>query len=99
MNVAKHRFGIIAVVVMALATWGGLLLLKSHTTDVPSFIRDPVEFFVAPGVTVWWFVLGGPFRNLPRSAGDIALAASANAMLWWLAGRSVVALARILWRR
>jgi len=49
---------------------------------IPSAIRNPFFDFVQPGVTVWWFVLGGPFRSAPSSPFGIAVAAAANAALW-----------------
>ena len=55
-------------------------------------LRNPLSDFVQPGVTVWWFVLGGPFRVAPSSAGGIAFAAVANAVLWLAAIWVVVAL-------
>jgi hypothetical protein len=52
---------------------------------IPSLVRTPLSYFVQPGVTVWWLVLGGPFRTVPYSATGIAFAAAANALFWLLA--------------
>jgi hypothetical protein len=60
------------------------LALLSSGQVMPSVVRDPVSDFVQPGVTVWWFVLGGPFRTGPSSPGGIVFAALANATFWLL---------------
>jgi len=49
---------------------------------IPSAVRNPLSEFVQPGVTIWWLVLGGPFRVAPYSPGGIAFAALANAAFW-----------------
>ena len=49
---------------------------------IASVVRNPLSVFVEPGVTIWWFVLGGPFRTAPASLGGIAFAAAANAAFW-----------------
>jgi hypothetical protein len=53
--------------------------------------------FCTVGVTVWWFVLGGPFRSAPSSPAGIAFAA-ANAALWLLVLLFVVAVVRAVRR-
>lgn len=58
------------------------LALLSSAWVIPSIVRDPLSGFVQPGVTVWWFVLAGPFRSAPSSPASIAFAAILNAMLW-----------------
>jgi len=67
---------------------------------MPSVLTNPLFDFVQPGVTVWWFVLGGPFRSAPSSPGGIAFAAATNAVLWllvlWLAAAVVGAVRRMV---
>lgn len=60
------------------------LALLASSRVMPSIVRAPLSDFVQPGVTVWWFVLGGPFRTGPTSPGGIVFAALANAALWLL---------------
>jgi hypothetical protein len=48
----------------------------------------------APGTTIWWLTLGGPFRTVPTTAGGIAFAGLANAASWLVAARLIVALFR-----
>ncbi len=60
--------------------------------------RSPLSEFVQPGVTVWWFVLGGPFRSAPFSPTGIAFAAITNAALWLLVLWFVVAIVRAIRR-
>lgn len=67
--------------VLAIASGGALAWLASSAV-IPSLVRDPMSDFVQPGVTIWWLTLGGPFRNGPDTAGGIAFAAVANALLW-----------------
>jgi hypothetical protein len=80
---------LIAAAVLAIASAGALALLASGKV-IPSVVRNPLFDFVQPGVTIWWFVLGGPFRSAPSSATGIAFAAVTNAAFWllvlWLVG-------------
>lgn len=66
---------------LAIASAGGLLLLNS-SESLGSSMGSPVAAFVSPGVSLWWFVLGGPFQSAPHTGGGIAFAAIANAILW-----------------
>ena len=85
--------------ILGVASAGALTLLLSEAV-FHSPARTPLSAFVQPGVTVWWFVLGGPFRNAPVSASGIAFAAVANAVAWlivlWL-GLAVARLVRRAW--
>jgi len=84
MSRAACRSWFLAAVVLAVVSAAALALLASGEI-IPSVVRDPAYDFVQPGVTVWWFVLGGPFASAPSSATGIAFAAVANAALWLLA--------------
>jgi hypothetical protein len=83
--------------VLTIVSAAALALLASAET-IPSAIRDPLSDFVEPGVTVWWFVLGGPFRSAPSSLTGIAFAAVANAALWLLVLLFAVAIVRAVRR-
>lgn len=74
-------------------------MLLSSGGVIPSVARNPVSDFVQPGVTVWWFVLGGPFRVAPSSVSGIAFAAVTNTVLWLAAIWFVVALYGLIQRR
>ena len=84
---------LLAGAVLAIVSAGALALLGSGEV-IPSVVRDPISDFVQPGVTVWWFVLGGPFRSAPSSLTGIAFAAAANAALWLLVIWFAVAIVR-----
>ena len=93
MDRLKHRWVLLAALLaLALASGGALVSLDPGRT-LPSAVRNPLSDFVGPGVTVWWLVLGGPFRSAPSSPGGIAFTAAANAVLWlaalWLAAAIV----------
>jgi len=90
-----RRLLLLAALVVASAV---ALALLSSGGVIPSVVRDPLSDFVQPGVTVWWLVLGGPFRVAPSSASGIAFAAVANAVLWLAAVWVVVALYRLVRR-
>ena len=77
------RWWLLAVTVLAVSSAASLALLSSGKV-FPSVVRDPIYTFVQPGVTVWWFLLGGPFQTTPYSVTGIAFAAGANAALWLL---------------
>lgn len=81
---------------LAIASAAALALLGSGRV-IPSVVRNPLFDFVQSGVTVWWFVLGGPFRSAPSSPAGIAFAA-ANAALWLLVLLFVVAVVRAVSR-
>jgi len=83
MTLVTRRWWLVAVVALTIASAMVLTLIGSGAV-IPSVVRDPLSAFVQPGVTVWWFLLGGPFRDIPLSATGIALAAAANAALWSL---------------
>jgi hypothetical protein len=87
----------LAAVALIIASAGALAVLAS-TEVIPSVVRDPLFDFVQPGVTVWWLVLGGPFRSAPSSASGIAFAAAANTALWLLMSWLVVAIVRAVRR-
>jgi hypothetical protein len=86
-----RRHFLIVAVGLAIASASALVLIASANV-IPSLIRDPISDFVQPGVTVWWFVLGGPFRVAPSSPSGISFAAMANAVFWLGALWLVVAL-------
>ena len=86
-----RRLLLLVAVALVVASVAALALLSSGGV-IPSVLRNPLSDFVQPGVTVWWFVLGGPFRVAPSSASGIAFAAVANAVLWLAAIWVVVAL-------
>lgn len=69
------------VAVLFVASIGAHSFLASPSV-VPSAVRTPLSAFAWPGVTVWWFTLGGPFQSAPHSHGGIAFAAAANAAVW-----------------
>lgn len=84
-----HRWRrLLAAAVLVIASEASMAALASAAT-LPCLLRDPLSFFVQPGTTVWWFVLGGPSRHAPSSLVGIAFAAAANAAAWlpvsWLA--------------
>jgi hypothetical protein len=96
MNPLTRRWWLIAVGALAITSAAALALLASGEV-IPSVVRDPLSIFVQPGVTVWWFVLGGPFRAAPSSATGIAFAAGTNAAVWSLVlwfGVAIVGAAR-----
>jgi hypothetical protein len=83
MSLRTLRWRLFVVAALAMASAVALALLASEAV-IPSLVRDPLFNFVQPGVTVWWFALGGLFQTAPFSAGGIAFAAGANAALWSL---------------
>ena len=98
MGPVERRSWFLAAAVLAIASAAVLTALDSAET-IPSVIRDPLSDFVEPGVSVWWFVLGGPFRSAPSSPAGIALAAAANSALWLLMVLFVVAVVRVIRKR
>ena len=97
-----RRWWLLAGAALTLASAAAVGLLGAQTA-MPSVFRNPLHDFVQPGVTIWWLVLGGPFRSAPSSLSGIAFAAAANAALWllvlWLAVLIVNAGRVILSRR
>lgn len=97
MSPASRRWWIFTATALAIASAAALALLGSGRV-IPSVVRNPLFDFVQPGVTLWWFVLGGPFRSAPSSPAGIAFAAAANAALWLLVLLFVVAVVRAVRR-
>jgi hypothetical protein len=97
MGPVKRRYWFLAAAVLAIVSAAVLTALDLAKT-IPSVIRNPLSAFVEPGVIVWWFVLGGPFRSAPSSHIDIAFAAAVNASLWLLVVLFVVAVVGVIRR-
>jgi hypothetical protein len=97
MGPIKRRSWFLAAAVLAIVSAAALTALDPAET-IPSVIRNPLSDFVEPGVTVWWFVLGGPFRAVPSSPTGIVFAAAANAALWLLVVLFFVAVVRVIRR-
>jgi hypothetical protein len=89
---------LLAATLLAIASGAALAFLGSGEV-IPSVVRDPLLGFVHPGTTMWWLVLGGPFRSAPSSLAGIAFAGAANAALWLLVLWLVVAIGRAVRRR
>ena|SRR5437016_10319038 len=89
---------LVVAVALAIASAAALAVLASGSV-IPSVVRNPLSDFVQPGVTVWWLVLGGPFRVAPSSLGGIAFTVVANAAFWSVALWLALALYRLVQRR
>ena len=92
------RWWLSAAAIVATGSAGALAWLASGEV-IPSAARDRLVDFVQPGVTVWWFVLAGPFRTAPSSPAGIAFAAAANTACWLLVLWCAVAGVRAVRRR
>jgi hypothetical protein len=98
-----RKWFFIAAPVLAIASTAALALISSAEV-IPSIVRNPFSDFVEPGVTVWWFALGGLFSSTPSSPAGIAFAAAANAVFWlfllWLVTVIVrTARRKLMWAR
>jgi hypothetical protein len=81
-NLSLWSWFLVAAVLAIVSAAAPALLASAEI--IPSVIRNPISDFAQPGVTVWWFILGGLFRSVPSSPTGIAFAAVANAALWLL---------------
>jgi hypothetical protein len=70
-----------------------VLVRLSHYDYVPHAIGSTLDSFTQPGEIVWWFTLGGPFRDYPSSLLGFAVFIVANAA-FWTAASICVALVR-----
>jgi hypothetical protein len=82
-NKSKHLLWLLVACLLVAGSAGAMLFINSGRIIV-SVIRNPLAEFVEPGVSLWWFVLGGPFQSRPTSGGGIAFAAIANGIMWLL---------------
>jgi len=82
-----------------LFTSAAILAWLASGAVIASVVRDPISAFVEPGVTIWWFALGGPFRGAPGSLSDIVFAAAANTAFWWFCLWVLAALYAVIRRR
>ncbi|WEN14676.1 hypothetical protein PY254_15800 [Rhodanobacter sp. AS-Z3] len=98
MKVGRLVAVLAVAVALALASAFALATLASNNL-IPSVVRDPLHDFVQPGVTVWWFLLGGPFRSAPSSPAGIAFASAVNAALWLALLWLLLALLQVIRRR
>lgn len=92
------RKGWISVAAILMIASAATLTLLTSGAVFHSFLRAPLSDFVQPGVILWWFALGGPFRDAPASPAQIAFAAMANTVVWLLVLWTVAALARLVYR-
>jgi len=92
----RNRWLLTAAILIVASAMSSTLLTSESVFH--SQARAPLSAFVQPGVTVWWFALGGPFRTAPASATGIAFAALANGLCWLIALWLVVAVARLVRR-
>ena len=97
MSLPARVWWLLAAGILAMASVAALASISSGEL-IPSVVRDPLLAFVQPGVTVWWLVLGGPFRSAPSSPGGIALAAATNTLLYLLVVWLAVVGARVVRR-
>ena len=97
MSSPRRPWWLFATAVLAIASAAALAVLASGEV-IPSAVRNPLFDFVQPGVSVWWLVLGGPFRSAPTAPAGIAFAAVANALLWLLMLWLVVSVVRAVHR-
>ena len=98
MRKLRARWWFLATLVLAAASAAALALLSSSRVT-PSALRDPLSGFVQPGITVWWFVLGGPFRSVPATISGIAFTALVNELSWLVALWLVLFTLRMLHRK
>lgn len=76
---------LIAVIILAGA--GGLAATRNPTgwaPAVPQVIKHLLTAFIEPGLTTWWFVLGGPFQSTPSTDAGQIFAVTSNTLLWLL---------------
>jgi hypothetical protein len=97
MSLPARAWWVLAAGFLAMASVAALASVVSGAL-IPSLVRDPLLEFVQPGITVWWLVLGGPFRSVPSSPTGIAFAAAANTLLYLLVLWLAVAGARVVRR-
>jgi hypothetical protein len=97
MSSSARVWWLLAAGILAMASVAALASVASGEL-IPSVVRDPLLEFVQPGVTVWWLVLGGPFRSAPSSPTGIAFAVATNTLLYLLVLWLAVAGARVVRR-
>jgi hypothetical protein len=83
-NVAWLTAGAVLTIASA-----GVYIELAGGSQLPSVIRNPLANFAQPGMTVWWFALGGPFQTGPLTPRGIVFASLANGLFWLLLVRSI----------
>lgn len=49
---------------------------------MPGVVANILDWFLEPGLTVWWFTAGGFFEGFPSGTSSIAIVFAANVVLW-----------------
>lgn len=95
MRPGTRLFWSISTAVLALVSAVGLVF-QNWLEGMPWLVSRLIFGFVQPGTSIWWLVLGGPFRTGPSSPGGIAFAVVTNAVFWLLVLWLAVAAGRAL---
>ena len=53
-----------------------------YPAPVPSFVAAGLDWFVEPGLTVWWITLGGLFEGYPSTRAGYAATLVGNVTFW-----------------
>jgi uncharacterized membrane protein len=90
----------VLLLALVLATVGGIAhRALGYPAVIPEFLTRPLASFIEPGLTGWWFTLGGPFQSFPSSASGYAVTVAGNVVFWLLLAVFSFRIALFAWRR
>lgn len=69
----------VVAMVSAVAVWARL---AQYPMWLPRPLPAVLEWFVEPGVLVWWLTIAGLFEGYPSSLAGHAVVVVGNTMLW-----------------
>lgn len=53
-----------------------------YPASVPRFLTQTLDWYVEPGLTVWWCTLGGLFEGFPSDRPGYAVTVLGNVAFW-----------------
>ena len=82
------------------ASVGGIAVRAlGYPAEVPRAATLALTWFAEPGLTIWWFALGGAFQSFPSNTLGIVVAVVANSVFWCVLARLGMGLVNRLLRR
>jgi hypothetical protein len=85
---------------VSVATAGGIAIrVMGYPAAVPQAIKWALTGFIEPGLTIWWFTIGGAFQGFPSNGSGYVVAIGGNIAFWLIMAALATGLARSVRQR
>jgi hypothetical protein len=90
----------VLLLTLVVASVGGVAhRALGYPAVMPEALARFLASFIEPGLSAWWFTLGGPFQSFPSSASGYAVTVVANVAFWLLLAFVAFGAVRHVWHR